>query len=350
MSDLLFDDADDDDGAAPEAAATNDPQELTPPSLTTRFIGYGEIETQLLGAINAGRMPHAIILAGDSGRGKETFAYRLARALLSRQKEWPATDLSVAANDPVITKLANGAHPDCAFVRRQNKKTKDELSNEIVIDTVRGTIGFMALKPVESAWRVVIVDEAHLMNEEAQNAFLKTLEEPPARTVLILVADQVARLLPTIRSRAQLFHFAALPMTTLMEEGGSALRQVSTSTRDVILRLARGGIGALHALLRPGVVDGIGKIETLLHDRAELFGFSESWPSTKLDGNRDPMALLEDILIDHMQVNLRMDLEPGRGRDAWLERLESLQDLFHMARTKYLEKRQVIRRAFALIG
>lgn len=346
MSDLLFDEPETDETVTiPHDAAAS---EIMEPALTTRFVGYGDIEAQLVGAINAGRMPHAIILAGDGGRGKETFAYRLARALLSTRKTWPAQDLAVEIHDPVISKLARAAHPDCAFVKRQNKKTKDELSSEIVIDTVRSAAGFMGLKPVESAWRVVIVNEAHLMNEEAQNAFLKTLEEPPAFTVLILIADQVARLLPTIRSRAQLFHFSPLPPSVLMEEGGATLRRLPVATQDVILRLARGGIGALHALLRPAVIEGIDKIETLLVDRTDLFGFSESWPGTRLDGNRDPMALLEDVLVDHMQTGLRMEL--GNAQDSWLDRLESLQALFQTARTRYLEKRQVIRRAFALIG
>lgn len=343
----LFDDFEDENEEAGAEETFDAADSRDAPTL--ELIGYAIQEAQIVQALNAGRMPHALIFAGDQGRGKESMAYRLARALLSKQKTRPFADLSVEASDPVIHRLAIGAHPDFQRVERTNKKGKNELSEEIVIDDVRHAIAFLMLKPIESDWRVLIVDEAHLMNVSAQNAFLKTLEEPPPQTLLILIAHQKSRLLPTIRSRAQVFDFPALPPQTLLQEAGPTLRALPKDVQDALLRMARGGIGAMKRLLDPAVSGGVEKIRMLLNPQVELkdiYGFAERWPSEQT-GEMDSMDLLETTLLDAVQTKLEEDLTDEDAKDACLGKIDELTELFQTMRRKYLDKRQVVRQAFA---
>lgn len=312
------------------------------------LIGYNAIEAQLIEAINSNRLPHALIFAGDEGRGKESMAYRMTRALLSQKTNLPLSSFDVEANDPIISRLQQDAHPDFRRVARVNKENKNELSPEIVIKTVRSATQFMALKPVEGAWRIVLVDEAHLMNEEAQNAFLKSLEEPPPGTLLILIAHQPARLLPTIRSRAHVVNFPALPQSMLAEQGGSALKAMSHEGQEVVLRLARGGMGALKRLLSEPYAEAIARIAPLLHHASaeDVYGFSESWGSTQLPG-KDPLDFLEEIFLDHLTSKLYANLDDFEDKGKLLDAIENVRTLFQNARTRYLDKRQVIREGFS---
>ncbi len=353
---MSYDDEEDYDEAPKpkKKAAAKEPVdagESQSPLNTLSITGYNAIEAQLVGAFNEGKLPHGLIFAGEGGRGKETMAFRLARALLSTRKARPFTDLSVADDDPIINRLISGAHPDFQAVRRRNKKDKAELSNDIIIDSVREASHFLGFKPVESDWRVVIVDEAHLMNTEAQNAFLKTLEEPPPQTLLILIAHQPSRLLATIRSRAQVVNFPALPATTLMNEAGSALMALPRETQDIVIRLARGGVGAMKRLLDPALVTGIERIRVILQPNtptADVYALAESWATSQLGGT-EPMLLLEEVVMDHLNHKLRNGLDVAETKDNTLEAIEAAQDLFTTARHKYLDKRQVIRQAFAIL-
>lgn len=314
------------------------------------LVGYNAIEAQLVEMMNANRLPHALIFAGDEGRGKESMAYRLTRALLSQKKDRPFADLNVAPNDPVISRLEQESHPDFRRVARVNRENKNELASEIVIKTVRAATQFMTLKPVESDWRVVLVDEAHLMNEEAQNAFLKSLEEPPPQTVLILIAHQPAKLLPTIRSRAHVVTFNALPQSLLAEQGGNELKALSHDAQATVLRLARGGVGALKRLLTQPYTEAVAKITPLLHHATaeDVYGFSESWGSAQLPG-KDPLDFLEEVILDHLTSRLYDNLNDIPVKSALLEAIEDTRNLFHNARTRYLDKRQVIRECFSYV-
>ena len=246
-------------------------------------------------------------------------------------------------------RLDNEAHPDFKLVKRVNKENKNELASEIVIKSVRDATHFMTFKPVEGLRRVVIVDEAHLMNEETQNAFLKSLEEPPPHTLLILIAHMPSRLLATIRSRAHVITFNALSDAELIEQGGIALKSLSHVTQATIMRLSRGGIGAMKRLLSPAYVEALEKIVPLLQSSTalrDIHGFSESWVGTALEG-RDPMDFLEDVMLDHVNYNLRQNLEDEKAKDQALDVIDALKTLFANARSRYLDKRQVIRQAFA---
>ncbi len=145
-----------------------------------------------------GRMPHALLLTGHPGRGVSEFARRLAAALLCAE---PAADgapcgrcRSCALNDA-------GHHPELSVL------VPEAPGKAIKVDQVRGLMDFVALKPVFGAFKVALLDPADAMNRQAANALLKTLEEPPPGTVLLLCAERRAALPLTIQSRCQRVDF-----------------------------------------------------------------------------------------------------------------------------------------------
>jgi DNA polymerase III delta' subunit len=147
-------------------------------------------------AMLATGMPHAIVLAGPSGVGKTTLALDIAAALLCEAGPGERPCRACRA----CRMVEHGNHPDLHRLAPSGAGSAISIGGRSERG-VRDLVGDLALLPVEGGLRVAIVESADRMSEDAQSAFLKTLEEPPARTTILLCADDEERLLPTIRSR-----------------------------------------------------------------------------------------------------------------------------------------------------
>lgn len=158
-----------------------------------------------------GRIPHAMVVHGRRGTGKVEFARALAQSLLCEAREDDLACGKCAAcgwfdqdNHPDYRELFPEALSEDAEGEDAEADDKDKKkSREIKIDQVRGVADFMTLSTHRDGFRVLVIHPAEAMNPAAANALLKTLEEPPARSVIVLVSDQIGRLLATIRSRCQ---------------------------------------------------------------------------------------------------------------------------------------------------
>jgi DNA polymerase-3 subunit delta' len=166
------------------------------------LIGHEPAERFLLQAYRSGRLHHAWLIGGPRGIGKATFAYRFARFLLrySDPSRAPHT-LHVDPADPVFRRVAAGAHPDLFVIEREVNQQTGRLRTETGVDVARTASRFFSRSAVDNGWRICIVDTADDLNEEAANSLLKILEEPPARSVFLLVSNRPGMLLKTIRSR-----------------------------------------------------------------------------------------------------------------------------------------------------
>lgn len=179
------------------------------PKHSEHIIARAEQEKQFLNMLNAKRLPHALLLTGQKGIGKATFAYRLARFLLAYEENpgaslfgesLPPESLHISPGHPTFRRVISGGHPDLLVLE----------GDDIKIDDARKVPEFLALTPAESDWRVVIIDSADAMNRNAANALLKTIEEPPSQAMILLVSHNPGILLPTIRSRCRVFKFPKL--------------------------------------------------------------------------------------------------------------------------------------------
>lgn len=141
-----------------------------------------------------GNLAHALLFAGPAGIGKAALADRLARSLLCST---PAADGTACGNCPSCRLLAAGTHPD--YLRIE----PEEEGKAIPVDRIRGISDFLALKGQYGPRQIVVIQPAEAMNRFAANSLLKTLEEPNAEDLLILVSSRPSQLLPTLRSRCQ---------------------------------------------------------------------------------------------------------------------------------------------------
>ncbi|MCC6696563.1 MAG: DNA polymerase III subunit delta' [Candidatus Hydrogenedentes bacterium] len=152
------------------------------------------------------RIPNGLLFFGPGGVGKRLTALELAKAINCREGKGDACGACLACR-----KIAHGNHPDIKLVEPSDKT---RLIKKDAIDEVNE---LASLRPFESEWRIFIIQDADRMNPPAQNHFLKTLEEPPGRSLFILVSEFPRVLLPTIRSRCQQVRFRALGKGTVKD-------------------------------------------------------------------------------------------------------------------------------------
>lgn len=168
-------------------------------------------------SIRRGRMSQAYLFVGPAGVGKREFARRLSQCLLCQTHS--DDELEACGHCPGCAPLLAGSHPD--FLQVGCPAGKRELPVEVFLGSreKRGREGLchaLSLQPVAGNRKLAIIDDADLMNDASGNALLKTLEEPPPGTTLILIAANLDALLPTIRSRTQLIRFSPLRTTELL--------------------------------------------------------------------------------------------------------------------------------------
>ncbi len=204
------------------------------------------------------------MLVGPEGVGKATLAYTLAREVLALGHEGHA--------DPALfSKVAGLSHPNLLLLRRSYNDRTKRYSQWIGVDEVRRLRNFLGHSAGEQGWRVVIVDRADELNQNAANALLKALEEPPAKTLFLLVATAEGRIPVTIRSRCRTLRVTALAETDLAEAVRAALdrddHDVDAATLGVALELSQGSV---RRALELATGEGIGLYRDVLDHLGRL--------------------------------------------------------------------------------
>lgn len=208
----------------------------------------------LQGALERGP-GHAYIFSGPAQSGRRRTALEFARALCCSN---PGPDNQPCGSCSICGRIDRGVFPDVTVfdLASQTARDKDKSKNlTLNISTVRNVTSAIAYRPAETSWRVVIVDDAETMQETAQEAFLKTLEEPPAYVVLILLATDVETLLPTILSRCRIVRFgfsSSVEIRAALEASG-----IGPDRASHIADVAEGSMGwAFDSASDPSLVEG----------------------------------------------------------------------------------------------
>jgi DNA polymerase-3 subunit delta' len=205
--------------------------------------GHDEVVATLRRSLAQGRLPHAFLFVGPAGVGKRTFAVTLAQALLCERAA--EIELDPCETCPSCLQVKAGTHPDLVQVERPEDK------HDLPIRVIRDLCLDLGLKPARGKRKLAIVDDADDMNEEAANAFLKTLEEPPPGSVLILIGTSAEVQLDTIVSRCRVVRFGPLAepeLAALLREQG-----VTSDPReaDRLARLGEGSVSRARGLANP---------------------------------------------------------------------------------------------------
>ncbi len=224
------------------------------PRHATDLIGHGGAEQAFLDAWNGGRAPHAWLICGPPGIGKSTFAFRAARFLLARRagkdgsRSAPAESLHVDPADPVFARVASRGHADLFTVERSWDDKRGRWREEIVVEDVRRMARFFALTSAEGGARVAIIDAADDMNDNAANAALKTLEEPPPEGFILMVASAPGRVPATLRSRCRILRVRPLAESDVIAVIERQQPELDAGTRLALARLAEGSPGRALAM------------------------------------------------------------------------------------------------------
>ena len=225
---------------------------LAEPRKNLDGFGFEEIEARLLAAFAQGKAPPGMLFSGAQGIGKATFAFRLARFFLYHKErvfdKQETLALPLADDDPqtalrasgVARRVASGGHGDLFVLERGLNKEKEK-AKSITVDDVRRATQFLKKTPFEGGWRIVIVDTADDLNKNAANALLKALEEPPSRSLVILVAERPDQLPATVLSRCHKFVMQAPPLAVCDRILETQIPDLAE--RQLLLRLAEGSPG-----------------------------------------------------------------------------------------------------------
>lgn len=252
----------------------------------------------LIARHRSGQLPHALLLSGHRGLGKGLFAQALARALLC---ESPLTDGRACGQCRSCQQYQAGSHPDAKWVTPQEGKSV------IAIDQCRELSEFLSLTSHYGRTRVVILEPAEQMNLAAANSLLKTLEEPPSGSLLILVSSQIESLLATIRSRCQQVLFqspdpqsAKQWLATQLDETEplDLLLALSSNAPLLALEMAQQGLlqrrvgllQDLEQLLTPGVDISAMAARWCESDIGEVVAWLQTWFTDMVRLKTDPQV------------------------------------------------------------
>jgi DNA polymerase-3 subunit delta' len=208
--------------------------------------GQARAVAPLKKALESGHVHHAWLFFGPDGVGKELTAVGLAQALTCPEK--PRVGCGTCSS---CQRVLRRNHPDVTWVLTEDEQVRRGIagrgdfdhtpSRDIKVEQVRALGERLAFRPLEGQYKVALLIGAHGMNENAQNALLKTLEEPPKGTVLVLTTSMPDKLLPTIRSRCAKAQFGPLPLK-LVAEKVQAKRKLDADTAMQVARMADGSM------------------------------------------------------------------------------------------------------------
>lgn len=254
-------------------------------------LGQQRAVDALRSALRSGNVHHAYLFDGPEGVGKELTALGFAQAICC--SEQPGEGCGACAT---CRRIEHHNHPDVTWVMPEEELVARGYagrsdfdrtpSRDIRVEQLRALTERLNFRALEAPRKLAIVTAAHRMNPQAQNAFLKTLEEPPALTTIVLVASALDKLLPTIRSRCAKVHFSPLPQALICERLQKE-RKLDAATAALVAVMSGGSLSRALAL----DVDRLAQRSELVAawegvrtDRvSDLLRFAETWGSKRED-------------------------------------------------------------------
>ncbi len=295
-------------------------------------------------ALRAGRPPSAWLITGPPGTGKATLAYRIARYLLAHGATARGPeDMDMPLTDIVARQIIAQSHPGLLVLRRAVNPRSGKLMTVLSVDEIRKLADFFGMTSGAGGWRVAIVDTADDMNENAANALLKMLEEPPPNAMLLLLSNTPGRLLPTIRSRCQRLDLRPLEDGVMVRLLGRYLSDNTMQERAALTRLAGGSIGAALTLANGDGAALADEADRLIDnagapDILALLALAE-----RLMRIQDGLDQFGSFLGEALAARIRARAEQGGAHlQRWVQLLARIEQDFVRARALNLEPRQTV--------
>jgi DNA polymerase-3 subunit delta' len=250
------------------------------------FFGHQEGEEAFLEGLRSGRLHHAWLIGGPQGIGKATLAYRVARTVLDprRSSDRTIAGLEVPADSHVARQVIALSHPNLSVLRRAPATDKKAASSTIPVDAVRRALSMFGSTAADGGYRVCIVDSAEDLTISSANALLKVIEEPPPRSLFLIVSHAPQRVLPTIRSRCRRLLLRPLEdrdIKSAIGSLGSPWTDIPSEVVDQALRYGEGSVRRTLELLDADKVAFIDQVTRLLDglprtDTKQVFALAEA--------------------------------------------------------------------------
>jgi len=312
------------------------------PRETYALIGQDAALARAARAIRSGRPPQAWLIAGPPGIGKATLAYRIARYLLrfGASASGPE-DLGVPPDDAVSRQIEVGAHPGLLVLKRR-LNDRGKLKTVLDVDEIRRLGAFFGMTAEAGGWRVAIIDSADDMNDNAANALLKILEEPPQRAILLLVSHAPGKLLATIRSRTRRLDLKPLSDAIVGQALGALIPDTPAQDRARLVLLAEGSLGLALKLASGDGLTLAADAEGLLSARgspdvAALMALAE-----RVGRGTDGLGHFGEFLSQAILQRIRAKAVNGEGDERAVQTWERVNELYARATGLHLEPRQTI--------
>lgn len=312
------------------------------PEEQSSLFGFDAAQSLLLDLWNRGTLAGAWLFCGLKGIGKATLAYRLARFVLAQPDNndgglfgapEPPESLDISESNPVFGTIAQRTNPGLKVVEfaLKDDEVKDrqalidagkpldpEIENkrkrydEIRVTDIRDAENFLHLTAGANGWRVMIIDAADDMNINAENALLKSLEEPPAKTLIILISHVPGKLLPTIRSRCRKLLLKPLPDEILTNLLKTKINDLDADELIALTRLAQGSLGRALSLHDANGVKIFRQMLTLFDD-FPLYSVSKLYDLVeKALKDKNTLKMAQTLLLQWL---IKVGVCGGKGED-----------------------------------
>jgi len=301
------------------------------------FFGHQDGEGAFLKGLRSGRLHHAWLIGGAQGIGKATLAYRVARTVLDPRKirDPHIASLDVAPDAAASRQVAALSHPNLSVLRRAPATDKKAASSTIPVDAVRRALGMFGSTAADGGYRVCIVDSAEDLTISSANALLKVIEEPPPRSLFLIVSHAPQRVLPTIRSRCRRLLLRPLEdrdIRAAIASLGSPWSGIPGDTVEQALRYGEGSIRRTLELLDADKVSFIGQVTRLLDglpktDTKQVFALAEAL--SKRDADDSYELALETV---QRWVSERLHERAGLGASRLAPLVEVCEKIARTAR------------------
>jgi len=351
------------------------------PNQTITVFGHQIFETEFARLWNSRLLPNAFLIAGERGIGKATLAYKITRFVLNQRNGILSStglfdnkidaldilDLDSDPESPESIKVINKSHPNLLIVERSTSDQTKRTRQNIVLEDVKGLDNFLHMTANEDGWRVIIIDAVDDMNINAANYILKLLEEPPQKVLFLIIAHNLGRVLPTIKSRCR--KVLLNPLGT--EEMKIILSQFDFNKDedfiDKACYLSEGSVSRALQILNGVGSDTITEISHLLGvkaliDRNILEKTTDKWLRIGRKQDKDPIYSILDFFIFWISKCLRdiakqksltnqnnmsdiaciKSLIDRLGMDELCNRLIKAQDILDNGANLNLDRKQII--------
>ena len=331
------------------------------------LLGHDDCEQLFLSSFFSRRVPHAWLLTGTKGIGKATFAYRIARFVLTNNVISSGKDRSLYSdielvktpinlnsdiNNPICRRIMSGGHPDFLNITRALDEKTGKKKKQITVDEIRKINSFLSLTSAEGGWKVIIIDSIDDLNLNSANALLKILEEPPANTLILLVCHNLMSILETIRSRCRHIKLNLLEKDILITLIKEYLVDLPMDDTKILSRLSGGSIGKALDLAEGSTLEVFNKIETILSTfpKLDMSKVHDLGNILQRDKTGDLFIHAMHFLANWIESNVKnlasSDLEKSKP---WLDIWDKIVDSVNKLKSLNLDQKQVFLNTFVSI-